>query len=80
VTIWDSDIHSIEGNKRPTTQTVIIGNHVWIGTNVVILKGVNIGNGAVISAGSVVNRDIPSHSLAGGVPAKVIKENISWKL
>lgn len=52
---------------------VTIGNDVWIGTNVTILPGVNIENGAIIAAGAVVNKDVPAYSIVGGVPAKVIK-------
>lgn len=77
VTIWDTDAHQID-NTTIKTQPVKIGNHVWIGTNVIILKGVNIGDGAVIAAGAVVNKSIPPHCLAGGVPAKVIKNNVKW--
>ncbi len=51
-----------------------IKDKVWIGFNVIILKGVTIGEGAVIAAASVVTKDIPDWSLAGGNPAKVIKE------
>ena len=50
-----------------------IGDNVWIGANVCILPGVTIGNNVVIGAGSVVNKDIPSNSVAVGVPCKVIK-------
>ena len=58
----------------PTTKgDIIIGNDVWIGTGVTILSGVKIGDGAVITAGAVVTKDIPEYSIAGGVPAKVIK-------
>ena len=56
-----------------------IGNHVWIGENSMVLKGVTIGDGVVIAASSVVTRDIPPHSLVAGIPAKVIRENIEWK-
>ncbi len=49
-----------------------IGEDVWLGANVVVLPGVTIGNGAVVGAGAVVTKDIPSYSLAVGVPAKVI--------
>jgi UDP-3-O-[3-hydroxymyristoyl] glucosamine N-acyltransferase len=79
VTIWDSDAHVILGKETESTQPVWIGDHVWIGNNVTILKGVTIGDNAVIAAGAVVNRDIPPNCLAGGVPAKVIKEGINWK-
>ena len=51
---------------------VNIGNDVWIGANSVILSGVNIGDGAVIAAGSIVTKDIPANAIAGGVPAQII--------
>ena len=50
-----------------------IGHDVWIGTNAIILPWVNVGNGAVIGAGSVVTKDVPPYAIVGGVPAKVIK-------
>lgn len=53
---------------------VSIGNDVWIGGNVTILPGVTIGNNVVIAAGAVVTKDIPDNCVAGGVPAKVIRE------
>jgi acetyltransferase-like isoleucine patch superfamily enzyme len=43
------------------------------------LKGVTIGDGAVIAAGSIVNKDVPAYSLVGGIPAKVLRNNINWK-
>ena len=58
-----------------TGGVIIIGDDVWIGANCVILSGAVIGEGSVIGAGAVVNKGIPPYSLAGGVPAKVIKEN-----
>ena len=79
VTIWDSDAHQIIGKEQEMSQPVRIGNHVWIGNNVTILKGVTIGDGAIIAAGSLVNKDIPAGCLAAGVPAKVKKENVEWK-
>lgn len=54
-------------------QPVIIGQDVWIGCNCVIMKGVNIGDGTIIGAGSVVTKDIPAGVMAAGNPAKVIK-------
>lgn len=79
VTIRDSDNHTIIREGFEKTKPVRIGNHVWIGLNVTILKGVNIGDGAVIAAGAVVTKDVPPFALVGGVPAKVIKENIKWE-
>ena len=51
---------------------VTVGNDVWIGSNVVILQGTNIGDGAIIAAGAVVTKDVPSFSIVGGVPARII--------
>jgi len=51
-----------------------IEESVWIGVNAVILDGMHIGRGSVIGAGAVVSRDIPAHSLALGVPARVVKQ------
>lgn len=54
-------------------RTVYIGNDVWIGDRVTIMPGVHIGDGCIIGAGAVVTRDIPSYTIAAGIPAKVIK-------
>ena len=79
VTIRDSDNHSIVGSNNESIQPVKIGNHVWIGLNATILKGVTIGDGAIIAAGAVVTKDVPANSLAGGVPAKIIQEDVKWE-
>ena len=52
---------------------ITIGNNVWIGGNVVVNPGVNIGNNAVIGAGSVVTRDIPDNAIAVGNPCRVVR-------
>ena len=57
-----------------STRPVIIGDDVWIGANAVILPGVTIGSHAVIAAGAVVTKDVPSQTVVGGVPARVIRE------
>lgn len=57
---------------------VIIGNYVFIGASSIIMPGVTIGDGAIIGAGSVVTKDIPSNSLAVGVPAKVICSSLDY--
>lgn len=58
---------------------VVIGNHVWICSNVHITKGVTIGDGSVISANSVVMSNIPAHCIAAGNPARVVAENVYWQ-
>lgn len=50
------------------------GKKVWIGANAVILRGVSIGDGAIVVAGAVVKHDIPAHEIWGGIPAKKIKK------
>ena len=54
-------------------QPVQIGNGCWIGARATILPGVTIGDGAIVAAGAVVSKDVPPHTIVGGVPAKVIR-------
>ena len=84
--IRDSDGHRlIDSDKEQmlvgnsVVSPIKIGNNVWIGSNVIILKGVTIGDGAVVAAGAVVTKNISPKCLAGGVPAKILKENIVWQ-
>ena len=76
--IMDRDYHKL-GTEREVFRPVTIGNHVWIGCKATILKGVTVGDGAVIAAGSVVTRDVPPRCLVGGNPARVLKEEVEWK-
>lgn len=81
VVLRDSDNHSIKDVGdivSAESAPIVIGNHVWIGMNVIVLKGVTIGEGAIVAAGSVVNKDVPPHCMVAGVPAKVVKTNVSW--
>ena len=57
-----------------STSQVVIGDDVWIGANAVVLPGVTIGTHSIVAAGAVVTKDVPSHSLVAGVPAKIIKK------
>lgn len=53
---------------------ISIGRDAWLGCNVIVLKGVNIGNGAIVAAGAVVTKSIPAYEIWGGVPAKKISQ------
>ena len=71
-----SQNHNYESDKLPygddyVLKDVIIGDAVWVGMNVLILPGANVGEGAIIQAGSVVHGVIPPCAIAGGNPAKV---------
>ncbi len=61
--------------EQPTSpaKKVIIGNDVWIGTRVIILPGVTIGNGVIIGAGAIVTKDIADYAIAAGNPARIIR-------
>lgn len=82
VTIMDSDFHQISYNGIPVkekSKKIKIGENVWIGTGAIITKGVTIGDNSVISAGTVVNRDVPANTLVSGNPMRVVKDNVSWE-
>ena len=73
-----SQNHNYEGNKIPYDNTykyknIIIGDYVWFGNRVIVTGNVNIGEGAIIAAGSVVCKDVPPLAIVGGNPARVIK-------
>jgi len=79
VLIRDYDAHELLNTDHEIAKDVCIGEHVWIGTRAMILKGVTIGDGAVIAAGAVVTKDVPAKCLVAGVPAKVIRDNVEWQ-
>jgi acetyltransferase-like isoleucine patch superfamily enzyme len=78
VTIMDSDAHEISYEGYQMTKPISIGNNVWIGSRALIMKGVAIGDGAIVAAGSIVTKDVPPNSMVAGIPAKIIKENVKW--
>ena len=78
VCIRSYDGHTIEEDGYKIAAPIKIGKHVWIGQGATILKGVTIGDGAIIASGALVTKDVPAHAIVGGVPAKVIKENVKW--
>ena len=82
IEIRSGDSHSIldaEGKRINYAESIKIHDHVWIGNRSMILKGVEIGLGSVIAAGSIVTKSIEGNTIAGGNTAKVIKQNITWK-
>lgn len=70
----EKNIFNIPSYFKDIHSPPVIGNDVWIGVNAVVLQGVKIGDGAIIAAGAVVNKDVPPYSIFGGIPAKKIKD------
>lgn len=63
----------LQGTRR---KGITIGNNCWIGANVTILDGVSIGDNSIIAAGAVINKDVDSNTIVGGVPGKLIKKRV----
>lgn len=73
-TSHEYSLRSIPMRKQPTyAKDIIIGNNVWIGARSIVLCGIQIGEGSVIAAGTVVNKDVTSNVVVGGEPFKIIK-------
>jgi acetyltransferase-like isoleucine patch superfamily enzyme len=72
--------HVFDDPRRPfveqgiTAQGIVVEDDVWLGSAAVVTDGVRIGRGAVVAAGAVVTRDVPAHTVVGGVPARVLRE------
>jgi acetyltransferase-like isoleucine patch superfamily enzyme len=72
--IMDTEYHGLlDRGRAPVPRPVNVGDNVWLGTRVVVLPGVTIGEGSVVGAGSIVTRNVPPYCLAAGVPAQVIR-------
>jgi galactoside O-acetyltransferase len=78
VMLADHEAHAFSPEKRHDqigdVQPIVIGENVWLGDRVTVLKGVTIGENSVIGAGAVVSKSLPSNVIAAGVPARVIRE------
>ena len=82
VSIYDSDFHIIEnsnGEIMNQSDGIVIEDYVWIGIGAILLKGIRIVSGAVIAAGSVVTKDVPSNCMVAGNPAHIIRKDIHWR-
>ncbi len=71
---WEN---AMEGKSYPQKGDINIGNDVWIGYNATIMAGVNIGDGAIIAANSIVTKDVEPYTIVGGNPAKKIRKRFS---
>lgn len=83
IEVWASDTHAIfneNGEWINPEKSIYIGNKVWVGSQVTILKGVNIGDGAIIGMKALVTKDIEKKTLVVGSPASVLKRDVDWSL
>lgn len=81
--LWTSDGHAIIDLETNSVINCVYGDitieeHVWIGSDVAIQKGVKIGCNSIIGSGAVVTKSFPQNVIVAGVPAKIIKENVTW--
>ncbi|WP_326910416.1 acyltransferase [Sedimentibacter sp. MB31-C6] len=82
ILVYDSDHHQVldaEGRMTNPPQKVVIEDNVWLTSNVTVLKGVHIGQGSLVTAQTLVRKDVPHNSVAGGgATAKIISNHASW--
>ena len=82
VDIWNSDTHviSINGKKLESYKPIVFKDHVWLGKNVTVLKGVTIGENSIVGMRSVVTHDIRPGTVNAGVPAKELMDGANWDI
>ena len=82
VRLHTSDMHSVldasTGMRLNDAADIVVGDHVWLATQVIVSKGVTIGSHAIVAQRALVTKDVPAGALVGGVPARVLKTNITW--
>lgn len=82
IIVRTSDSHKVldkeTGERVNNPENIVIGKHVWVAAQALILKGVKIGEDSIIATKAVVSKDVPSGSIVAGVPAKVVKTNVTW--
>ena len=83
VTISVSDMHSVvdlkTGTRMNPARPIVIGHRVWIGARSTVLKGTTIGDGSFIGAHSLVRGTFPANVMAAGVPAKILRSDVTWR-
>ncbi|TWJ04620.1 acetyltransferase-like isoleucine patch superfamily enzyme [Mucilaginibacter frigoritolerans] len=83
IELWASDTHNIYNSEDQIInkeKPVFIGNNVWVGSRVIILKGTTINDGSIIGMGSLVVNDVPAKSISVGNPNKPVKNDVKWSL
>lgn len=82
IRITTTDSHSIidlaTGKRTNPAKSIHIGDHVWIGYNSNINKGVTIGSNAIVAGNTLVTKDVPSSAIVAGIPGRLIKEGVTW--
>ena len=80
----NSDSHAIidaeTGKRVNPAESITVGNRVWFGNKTTVLKGVTINDDCVVATGAIVSHDVPNNSIVAGVPARVVKQGIVWRL
>ena len=83
IKIWNGELHpiySVSNKKRlNNAESIDIGDHVWIGSDVIVLKGSKISGGSVVGLRSLVKGKVEKNTLVVGSPARQIRKNIEWK-
>ena len=82
VSLRSSDAHSIidlkSGEKQKKSADIIVGDRVWIAENAYLYKGSIVGSGSIVGAGSIVTKQFPENVLVAGVPAGIVKSDVTW--
>ena len=84
VHVFTSDSHCVIDLSKSSPErinppaSVVVGPHVWLGANSLVLKGVSVGQGAIVAATTVVTSDVPERSVVTGAPAKVLRREVTW--
>lgn len=83
IEIRTDDSHPIynvrTGKRQNPSQPIVLGDHVWVAKDVVIMGGVTVGNGSVVGFRSILTKSVPNNCIAVGAPARVVKRDIAWE-